>query len=89
MENQLHSQPPKFEKQLTEFEADTLGEICNIFMGSASTTLSILLDNKVEITTPQIGEYNRIEDIYHIYTDVVTVEIYYTQRTWKEPQYLH
>ena len=35
-------------------ELDALGEICNISMGSAATTLSSLLDKKVEITAPEV-----------------------------------
>lgn len=40
--------------QLTDLELDTLGEISNIFMGTAATTLSSLVGKKVEITTPRI-----------------------------------
>jgi flagellar motor switch protein FliN/FliY len=40
---------------LTEIETDALGEIANISMGTAATTLSSLLAKKVEITTPQIS----------------------------------
>ena len=39
---------------LTDNEKDALGEIGNISMGSAATTLSILLGKKVNITTPQV-----------------------------------
>ncbi|WP_196598245.1 flagellar motor switch phosphatase FliY [Pectinatus frisingensis] len=39
---------------LTEIEKDTLGEIGNISMGSAATTLSLLLGHKVSITTPNV-----------------------------------
>ncbi|MFA6989591.1 MAG: chemotaxis protein CheC, partial [Candidatus Gastranaerophilaceae bacterium] len=39
---------------ITATEADTLGEIGNISMGTSATTLSLLLGNKVEITTPSI-----------------------------------
>lgn len=37
---------------LDDMEKDTLGEIANISMGTAATTLSQLLGKKVEITTP-------------------------------------
>lgn len=40
--------------KLNEMEADTLGEIANISMGTAATTLSQLLGKKVEITTPKV-----------------------------------
>ncbi len=35
-------------------EADALGEIANISMGTAATTLSILVNNRVDITTPTV-----------------------------------
>lgn len=41
-------------KLLSEDELDALGEISNILFGSAATTLSSLLNEKVEITTPEI-----------------------------------
>lgn len=62
---------------LTETEADTLGEIGNISMGSAATTLSMLLGNKVEITTPKVKEYANIEELFKVTKDCVTVEIKY------------
>ncbi len=64
-------------KNLTDHESDTLGEIGNIFMGSAATTLSMLLGNKVEITTPKIKEYAIIQDVFSVQEDIVTVEITY------------
>jgi len=36
-------------------EKDALGEIANIAMGSAATTLSTLLNHRVNITSPQVG----------------------------------
>ncbi len=39
---------------LTADEADALGEIANISMGTAATTLSILVNNRVDITTPNV-----------------------------------
>jgi flagellar motor switch protein FliN/FliY len=39
---------------ITDLEKDTLGEIGNISMGTAATTLSTLLNRKVTITTPEI-----------------------------------
>lgn len=39
---------------LSDMEKDALGEIANISMGSAATTLSALLGKRVEITTPRI-----------------------------------
>ena len=39
---------------LTESEKDAVGEISNISMGTAATTLSSLLSQKVNITTPRV-----------------------------------
>ncbi len=41
---------------LTAMEKDTLGEIANISMGTAATTLSQLVGRRVEITTPTVDE---------------------------------
>ena len=41
---------------LTEEEADAIGEIGNISMGTAATTLFTLLNKKVTITTPKVAE---------------------------------
>jgi len=64
---------------LTTEEADTLGEISNIFMGSASTTLSMLLSNKVEITTPIVQEYTKVEESFVVEEDHVVVSIKYIE----------
>ena len=40
---------------LSDMERDALGEIGNISMGSAATTLSVLLGHKVNITTPDVN----------------------------------
>ncbi len=39
---------------LSDMEKDTVGEISNISMGTAATTLSALLNQKVSISTPVI-----------------------------------
>ncbi|MGI6225614.1 MAG: flagellar motor switch phosphatase FliY [Peptococcales bacterium] len=39
---------------ITEMGKDALGEVANISMGTAATTLSTLLGKKVEITTPKV-----------------------------------
>ncbi len=43
------------EEELSGLEEDALGEIGNISFGSSATALSSLLNQKVEITTPQIS----------------------------------
>jgi len=62
---------------LDETETDTIGEIGNISMGSAATTLSMLLGNKVEITTPVVKKYKDIQEILDLTRKYVTVEIKY------------
>lgn len=44
----------KYKDLLSEIEIDALGEIGNISMGTAATTLSTLLNRKVNITTPKV-----------------------------------
>ena len=47
---------------LTDAERDAVGEIANINMGTAATTLSTLLNHKVTITTPKVS-YVTINEI--------------------------
>ncbi len=47
---------------LTPVESDALGEISNISMGTAATTLSILVNNRVDITTPDVS-YTTMEKL--------------------------
>lgn len=49
-------------EMLTPEEADGLGEISNISMGTAATTLSILVNNRVDITTPTVS-YTTMEQL--------------------------
>lgn len=46
------------ESLLTPEEEDALGEVSNISMGTAATTLSSLLNQKVNITTPKVSYMN-------------------------------
>lgn len=64
---------------LSSHDRDTIGEIGNIFMGSAATTLSQLLNNRVEITTPQVELFNNIKESYVIEEDQLIVEITYKE----------
>jgi flagellar motor switch protein FliN len=57
----FEADPPVVEAMLEEFtdmEKDAVGEIANISMGTAATTLSQLLTKKVEITTPKVDVTN-------------------------------
>lgn len=42
------------DNEITDMEKDALGEIANISMGTAATTLSQLVGKRVEITTPKV-----------------------------------
>lgn len=53
---------PSSSMSLTDAERDAIGEIANINMGTAATTLSTLLNNKVTITTPKVS-YVTINEI--------------------------
>jgi flagellar motor switch protein FliN/FliY len=46
---------------IDEVEKDAIGEIANISMGTAATTLSSLLNKKVEITTPKVELTNKLK----------------------------
>ena len=54
IETDSEPETPPMEEFLDEMEKDTLGEIANISMGTAATTLSQLLGKKVDITTPKV-----------------------------------
>ena len=43
-------------ESLTSNEMDAIGEIANISMGTAATTLFSLVNRKVEISTPVVSE---------------------------------
>lgn len=54
-------------ESLTDSEKDALGEIGNICMGSASTTLSMLLNQKVNITSPRVT-ITRLDELFKGFT---------------------
>ncbi|ERJ95273.1 flagellar motor switch phosphatase FliY [Selenomonas sp. oral taxon 892] len=60
---------------ITDLERDALGEIGNISMGGAATTLSVLLGRKVSITTPTVSVSNlrKLKEKYPIPFLVVEV----------------
>ena len=70
--------PSSQDNALTDTEKDALGEIGNISMGSAATTLSVLLGHKVNITTPtvQISTMGQIKESYPM--PYLVVEVGYT-----------
>ncbi|MDQ0337273.1 flagellar motor switch protein FliN/FliY [Caldalkalibacillus uzonensis] len=64
---------------LSSFEQDAFGEIGNISFGSASTALSTLLNQKVDITTPRISllHTDRLEEEFP--KPHVAVHVNYTE----------
>ena len=54
------------EQFLTEEQKDAIGEISNISMGSAATTLGMLLNQTVTITTPNVSyvSWDELADSY-------------------------
>ena len=65
-------------ENLTETEKDAIGEIANISMGTAATTLFSLVNRKVEISTPVVS-YATWEDITRQYErPCVFIRIAYT-----------
>ena len=72
------SSGPAAEEPLTENEIDAIGEIANISMGTAATTLFSLVNRKVEISTPVVTEATW-EDVVRDYEKpCVFIRIAYT-----------
>lgn len=69
-------------EMLTPEESDALGEIANISMGTAATTLSILVNNRVDITTPVVS-YTTMERLSE-QQEMPCVFIYIAYRTGLE-----
>ena len=66
-------------EDLTDEEKDTIGEVANISMGTAATTLFSLVNKKVEISTPVVS-LARWDDIVNMYErPCVMVKISYTK----------
>jgi flagellar motor switch protein FliN len=63
---------------LSTIEVDTLGEIGNISFGSSATTLSTLLNQKVEITTPQVSVMAQ-EELKNFTFEPVSVQVNYLE----------
>ncbi len=64
---------------LTTHEKDVLGEIGNISMGTAATTLYTLLGHKVVITTPKVSETSFIELAKSFENPCVTIKVEYNE----------
>ncbi len=64
--------------ELTDVEKDTLGEIGNICMGSAATTLSALLGQRVSITSPVVTVKPREELLKQFTVPYLAIEVKFT-----------
>jgi flagellar motor switch protein FliN/FliY len=66
------------ESLLTDSEKDAIGEVANISMGSSATTLYSLVNQKVNITTPQVELANWENVIANYERPCVFIQIKYT-----------
>ena len=66
------------ETLLTDTEKDAIGEVANISMGSSATTLYSLVNQKVNITTPQVELANWENVIANYERPCVFIQIKYT-----------
>ena len=67
-----------YSDSLSDAEKDAIGEVSNISMGTAATTLSSLLNQKVDITTPTVT-YSRWSELLSDYErPCVFIQIFYT-----------
>ncbi|GMB08450.1 flagellar motor switch phosphatase FliY [Thermolongibacillus altinsuensis] len=78
-EEPVSSSTLAIDEVLTPIEQDAIGEIGNISFGSSATALSMLLNQKVEITTPSVSLIERdrvVEEFPHPY---VAIQVNYTE----------
>ncbi|WP_058307805.1 flagellar motor switch phosphatase FliY [Gracilibacillus massiliensis] len=73
------NEAPSSEEFLSSIEEDALGEIGNISFGSSATTLSTILNQKVDITTPTISVIDKGELKEEFPVPYVGVEVKYTE----------
>ncbi|SDA55006.1 flagellar motor switch protein FliN/FliY [Lachnospiraceae bacterium G11] len=64
-------------EELTRDDLDILGEIANISLGNAATTLSMMVNHKVNITTPNVKIINRSEAMDDFEKTCIFVQIHY------------
>lgn len=67
------------QEYLTDIEIDTIGELGNISFGSSATTLSMLLNQKVEITTPSISIIDKKSIANEFTFEPVSIQVDYTK----------
>ncbi len=64
---------------LNSEQIDILGEIANISMGNSATTLSMMVNRKVEITTPNVKVIKRSEALDDYEKTCIFVQIHYVK----------
>lgn len=70
---------PTQEKLLSNMEIDAIGEILNISLGSSATSVSELLGQPVNITTPEVRLMKTSEFDIKTYEPAIAVEINYVE----------
>jgi len=70
---------PALNDIFTPLEQDALGEIGNISFGSSATALSMLLNQKVEITTPSVSVIERTSVAAEFPQPYVAIQVNYTE----------
>ena len=73
-----NSETQLIDSYLSLMEQDTLGEIGNISFGSSATALSTLLNQKVEITTPNVTLVERTKIADEFPQPYVAIQVSYT-----------
>ena len=64
---------------LNPLQMDILGEIANITMGNSATTLSLMVQHKVDITTPKVEVIRRSAALDDYDKTCVFVNIHYVK----------
>jgi flagellar motor switch protein FliN/FliY len=64
---------------LNNEQIDILGEIANISMGNSATTLSMMVNKKVDITTPNVKVIKRSEALDDYEKTCIFVQIHYVK----------
>lgn len=65
------------EETFSAMDIDTIGEILNISMGSAATTVSEMLEKRVNITTPRVQVLHSSKIHFEAFEPAIGVEINY------------
>lgn len=72
-------EPAKTEDDLTDNQKDAIGEVSNISMGTAATTLFSLVNQKVDISTPRVSVTTWEEIVQSHQKPMVTIQIVYKE----------